>query len=276
MSCDSTTLFVGQQPNLTFDCRDDTLNDEIQSIRSLLDRASSGSDRDRASALDRAEKKLRAAQGTKKSYKMETRLVPDPRQKQMFENKLKGLSEQLSQCANDIKALRGNQQRGELFVGARGDQTNVRGEMSGAEAGSMMIDEMNDIQDKTKSSIMNTKNMVAASKQVGEATMEELLRQREQIRNIDDEVMRVDDNLNRADKLIKNFGKRMATDRFIQCFACVNMLLLVGVIIYSVMMKNKGGGLGQNNSTPPADPVGGGRMLRGFLFGDEYDADWAG
>ncbi|EJK74344.1 hypothetical protein THAOC_03981, partial [Thalassiosira oceanica] len=183
--------------------RDDTLNDEIQSIRSLLDRASSGGDRDRASALDRAEKKLRAAQGTRKSYKMETRLVPDPRQKQMFENKLKRLSEQLSQCANDMKALRGNQQRGELFVGARGDQTNVRGEMSGDEAGNMMINEMNDIQDKTKSSIMNTKNMVSASKQVGEATMEELLRQREQIRNIDDEVMRVDDNLNRADKLIQ-------------------------------------------------------------------------
>ena len=52
-----------------------------------------------------------------------------------------------------------------------------QGDMSGEEAGDMMLNEMNDIQDKTKSSLANTKNMVAASKQVGEATMEELLHQ---------------------------------------------------------------------------------------------------
>lgn len=69
--------------------------------------------------------------------------------------------------------------------------------------------------------------------------MEELLRQREQIRTIDQEAMRIEDNLNRADKLIKTFGKRMATDRFIQCFACVNILLLVAVVGYIVFRPRK-------------------------------------
>lgn len=248
---------------------DDTLTDEVQSVRQLLQSADGLSDRDKASALDRANKKLRAAQGTKKSYKMETRLVADPRQRQMFENKLSRLSEELASCANDLKALKGGAQRGELFIGARGASSsdhNGNGEMTGEEAGGMMLNDMNDIQDKTKASLQNTRNMVAGSKQVGEATMEELLRQREQIRTIDDEAMRIEDNLNRADKLIKTFGKRMATDKFIQCFACVNILLLVGVVIYSVLKDGKLTG----GEKPPASPVDGGRrFLRGLLFKDE-------
>jgi SNARE protein len=159
-------------------------------------------------------------------------------------------------------------QRGELFVGARGTQRGEGGygEMSGEEAGDMMLNDMNHIQDKTKSSLQNTKNMVAASKQVGEATMEELLRQREQIRNIDNEAMRMEDNLQRADKLIKTFGKRMATDKFIQCFACVNILLLVGVVVYSVLKK----GSAENNpaQNSPTSPV---RMLRGLFLENEHN-----
>ena len=129
-----------------------------------------------------------------------------------------------------------------------------------------MLSDMNEIQDKTMSSLQNTKGMVAASKQVGEATMEELLRQREQIRTIDEDAMRIDDNLNRADKLIKTFGKRMATDRFIQCFACVNILLLCGVVGYFVF-KNSTKEEGDNPDNVPSNPVGGGRSLWGLRHG---------
>jgi len=200
---------------------------------------------------------------------METRLVPDPQQKQMYENKLKRLTEELNTCANDLSALKSNTARGELFVGSN-QTSNMSNEVSGEEAGNMMLNEMDDIQDKTKASLMNTRNMVAASKQVGEATMEELLRQREQVRNIDNEAMRIEDNLNRADKLIKTFGKRMATDRVIQCFACVNVLLLAGVVIYSVL---KDGKLGGENTTAPIDPTtGDNRMLRGLLFNEDQSS----
>lgn len=251
---------------------DDTLADEVSSIQQLISDAERISDgMKKASTLDRAEKKLRAANGTKKSYKMETRLVADPNQKQRYENKLARLSEDLARCANDIKAMKGGMQRGELFVGARGTSSNLSGgEMTGVEAGDMMIGEMNHLQDKTKESLSNTKRMVAASKEVGEATMEELLRQREQIRNIDNEAMRIEDNLQRADKLIKAFGKRMATDKLIQCFACVNILLLAGVIVYLVIKDR----VKPADAGAPANPVGGGRMLRGWLYDeDAVDAE---
>ena len=190
--------------------------------------------------------------------------MADPRTKQMYENKLAKLSDELACCSNDLKALKSGAQRGELFVGAKQRGSSEYGEMTGEEAGDAMIDEMNTIQDKTKSSVQNTKQMVAASKEVGEATMEELLRQREQIRNIDNEAMRIEDNLQRADKLIKTFGKRMATDKFIQCFAIINILLLAGVVIYSILKKGSAEEDPRQNS--PTSPV---RMLREVLFVDE-------
>lgn len=192
--------------------------------------------------------------------------MADPKSKQMYENKLLRLSDELAQCSNDLKALKGGAQRGELFVGAKRSSGGEYGEMTGEEAGHAMINEMNSIQDKTKSSLHNTKQMVAASKEVGGATMEELLRQREQIRNIDNEAMRIEDNLQRADKLIKTFGKRMATDKFIQCFACVNILMLVGVVIYSIVRKRSGEE--DQSQDSPASPV---RMLRGW-FGVEDES----
>ncbi len=263
---------------------DDTLSDEVQSIRSLLQTASSlssSNSHDAATNLSRAEKKYRAAQGTKKSYKMETRLITDPKQRKIYENKLMVLSEELSNIANDINVLKSNRNKGELFVGATASATKNIGDesMSGEEAGNHMISDMNTLQDKTKASITNTKQMVSASKAVGESTMEELLRQREQIRTIDNEALRIEDNLVRADKLIKTFGKRMATDRFIQCFACINVLLLVGVVVYTIVKKGNFTGGNENDGNVPTNPVGGGgsggsRLLRGWLLiGEEEDQD---
>ena len=252
---------------------DDTLTEECQSIRQLLNNASSvmESAGGKATALDKAEKKLRAAQGTARSYKMETRLVPDPKQRRNYETKLSQLSDELATLANDTKALRSGLHRDQLFVGAKSTGATSTDGMTGEEAGDIMLTDMNAIQDKTKTSLANTKGMVAASKQVGEATMEELLRQREQIRTIDNEAMRIEDNLNRADRLIKTFGKRMATDRFIQCFACVNILLLAGVVGYFVF-KNQTKQPNQNNtSNVPANPVGNNRLLLGLRGGNP---DW--
>ena len=52
--------------------------------------------------------------------------------------------------------------------------------------------------------------------------------QQEQVKDIPTDVMLIEDNLLRADKLIRNFTKRMMTDKLILCFAFVNMCALVG------------------------------------------------
>ena len=211
---------------------------------------------DKASALDTIERKLRAAKGIKKSFKMECRLVADPVFKKKYELSLQQREEELTQLESDLKALQDEQKRNELFLNA-GDEG---GAGDGTDMGDKLIGDMHNIQDKTQTSLDNTKNLIAASKDVGLSTLEELHRQREQLQQIDEDVDRLEDNLKRADKLLRNFGKRMATDRFIQCFALLNICLLTGLIIYIIVKK---GSLPTVDDIPkPPSPATARRLLR--------------
>ena len=236
--------------------------DEIESIQSILSSIPHTSgEMERNAALDLAEKKLRNANGTKRSFKMETRLVSEPNQRRRYENQLSRHEEQLAKLRADLKALRADTSRDQLFLGAK-TEGDIEMTNNQEKAGDDMLADASRLQDKTQSSLDNTKNMIAESKAVGMQTVEELERQRQQIQTIDEEVMNIEDNLTRADKLIKTFAKRMATDKMFQCFACVNVLLLVGVILYAVI---GGGGLaGSKDSGEPESPV---RMLRGYSNG---------
>ena len=59
----------------------------------------------------------------------------------------------------------------------------------------------------------------------------------------------------------------MATDKFIQCYAIINILLLAGVVIYSILKKGSSDGVPAQNS--PTSPV---RMLRGLLYENDEEA----
>lgn len=216
----------------------------LDSIPSLSDPV------ERASALDQADDRLRSAQGTKRSFKMETRLVQDVQQRRHLESRLQKMEQELRTLQADLRALQADQNRGELFVNSGGDGGDLEGGQDPTKAGSNMLKEASGLQDKTQDSLTNTKNMIAASKEVGVATLEELQRQREVIQNIEKETDRMDDNLARAEALMKQFGKRMASDKFIQCFAVINCLLLLGVILYVIL---KGGGDDEENK--PDSPV---------------------
>lgn len=240
---------------------DDTLTEEITSIQQLLDGIPSLHDPlERASHLEQAEDRLRGAQGTKRSFKMETRLVQDVKERRRLEQRLQKMDKELRTLQADLRALQAEENRGELFVsgggggGPDGDQDPTR-------AGSNMLSEAAALQDKTQDSLSNTKNLIAQSKEVGVSTLEELQRQREVISNIEKEADRMDDNLARAEALLKAFGKRMASDKFIQCFAVLNCLLLLGVILYAVLKGDKLG----SDETAPKDPTApGNRFLRGY------------
>jgi SNARE protein len=211
---------------------------------------------ERAAALDQADDRLRSAQGTKRSFKMETRLVQDVKERKRLEGRLQKMDQELRTLKADLKALQADQNRGELFIsGGGGGGENGEQGSDGVKAGSNMLSEASALQDKTQDSLANTRNMIAASKEVGIATLEELERQREVIQNIEKEADRLDDNLARAEALIKQFGKRMATDKLIQCFGVINCLLFLGVILYVVL----NGGLGGDDDKKPNSPA---RMLR--------------
>ena len=210
---------------------------------------------EKAAALDKCKSRLRSAAGTKRSMKMEIRLIQDVQLRRQYEGRLQQLDQQLKTLQQDYKAIEAESARGELFVsgdGGGGGDGGGPSEMDGVKAGDHMLKEASALQDKTQDSLANTKNMIAESKEVGVSTLEELERQRDVIQNIERETDRIDDNLARAEALLKQFGKRMATDNFIQCFAVINCLLLVGVILYAVIKK---GGLTGSDEGAPESPV---------------------
>ena len=253
------SCFQNEQGDLQY--WDDTLVSEIENIRSILRAVPSKRDEmEKQSLLDKAERKLRAANGTKRSYKMECRLLNDANEKQRFERQLAQHEKDLSQLTDELSQIRNEMQRGVLFSGAQTDG-------SPEENGDSMLAEAANLQGKTQQSLDNTKRMVGEAKQVGGETMEELRRQREQIQRIDETAAKIGNDLERAEKLLKTFGRRMATDRFIQCFACVNVFLLVGVIVYIVVMKNKFPNANPLDPLAPSNPVRRGLMtaLRGSI-----------
>ena len=207
---------------------------------------------DKAGAIHQTEDKLKAAGKTKKTLKMETRLVTDTQTRRTYETRLTRLGEDLSHLKADLSALKQDFQREGIMDGADEDGHFAPTEEDGQKAGDQMLGEAYNLQDKTQESLDYTKQMVAESKDVGLSSLEELKRQRETLNRIDQEADRIDTALDVAEKLVKNFGKRMASDRFIQCFAVINVLLLVGVILYVVL---SGKSLGGSDTGAPENPI---------------------
>merc|ERR1712157_311985 len=119
----------------------DSLVEEVEHIRSILDGVQSLSDPiERASALEEADSTLRSATGTKRSFKMEIRLVQDQDLRNKYTKKLKKLENELRTLKADLKALQAEEQRGELFVaGVTGGDGN--GEIDPTMAGNNMLNE---------------------------------------------------------------------------------------------------------------------------------------
>lgn len=217
-----------------------------------MDEIPDASSDDKQNLIDEALSKIRGATGTKRSFKMEIRLIPDVQERRKYESRLASFDQQLKGLSSDAKALESELQRNELNLqeGA-GKQFSTE---DAQKAGDQMLSEAHNLQDKTQDALSNTKQMIAESKEVGVATLEELERQRQVLTNIDQETDRIDDSLARAEKLLKTFGKRMAGDHFIQCFAVVNCLMLLGVLLYAIIGKKS---LGGGDGDEPFDPAGG-------------------
>ena len=175
----------------------DTLAGEVGHIQSILDGVHLLPDpAERDLALEEADATLKSATGTKRAFKLEIRLVQDQDSRSKYTKILKKLENKLRTLKTYLKALQ--------------VEEDGNGESDPTMAGSNMLNETSKLQDKTQDSLVCTKNMVAASKEVGLATLEELQMQQEVIGNIDRETDRLGHNLTRAEALVKRFRRRMA------------------------------------------------------------------
>ena len=212
---------------------------------------------ERRLALNDAKEKVRAANANTHALKMETRLLQDQEARNKYKKELVHYKETVSQLSADVTNLWNEGDRQQIFLGAK---TGTATPVVGPEAtGDMVLDEVERVQDKTQASLSRTRQIIEDTKEIGMNTAEEVKRQGLQIESITNDVDKVEGNLHRADKLIRKFGRRMARDKLIQSFACINILLIVGLIIYAVLKS--AGQSNESTAAVPESPISNGNKM---------------
>ena len=186
----------------------------------------------------------------KKSYGLELRMTQNRAEKASFDTKGKELDSLFNKLLSDMSDLRERSREQDKKDLLAGNKTRFNTE--GRDNDDLLNDAAG-IQDETMASVARSRALVEASHEIGTATLEVLVTQREQINDVSNEIDAIDNNLTRAEKLITAFGKRMATDRILQFFTAVNVILIIAVVAYAATHKKKleGGSSGDGGGDSP-------------------------
>ncbi|CAB1117225.1 unnamed protein product [Ectocarpus sp. CCAP 1310/34] len=212
----------------------------------------SGSGDAREDAMSEASRSLKRLAGMRRSYNLEIKLIKDPNMKAHYnlEKSQKDSRYATLQSRFDAAKASGDSTRDELFGGRRDVES---GEAQGKSAEAKLT-EADQYQDKTEAAYKNMIGVLQETEATADNTAVELTNQREQLARITEDVTEIDSLLTRADRLVKVFSKRMMTDKFIQCFGCLNVSAMVAIIVYVVVQQVELPG-GDDNDVP--DPAAG-------------------
>ena len=209
----------------------ETLFEELETIRSLVDKASNSTDNiEKASLVEQTDKNIHKSNGTRRLFKLEYRLFSDPNAKRQYAQQLAHHEQDLQTIQQENTSLKSNNSKQELF-----DAANIGA--SPQQDGDSLLKGTGRIQDKTQEYLDNTKQLVEEIKETEMNTLGQLHQQREQIERIENDVDCIEDNLMRADYRIKMFSKHMATDKLIQGFI-VLMLFHSSLLLCWPFQKN--------------------------------------
>jgi phosphopantetheine adenylyltransferase len=142
-----------------------------------------GEEDDKSGIVGHVEKRIQTANGTKRSFKMEIRLVSDVNTRRKYQSRLHELGERLKTLQEDCKALK--------------EEHNI-------------VDESTEMHYKTPDSLGNTKQLIVAAEEAGMATLEELERQRAALDNLDKKVDRCCDILPRDSFYTKQYDNHFS------------------------------------------------------------------
>ena len=198
----------------------------------------------------------------KKSMGLELRLVKNKEERAEYDAAIKEIDERVAILNKDLKLAKTQNDKEALFNDKRGMKNQYSTEGKNNDE---LLEGANQIQDLTFDSLSRTRGMIEASKEVGTATIEELRRQRDQIKDIEAEVDIIDTNLQRAERLLFNFSRRMATDKIIQAFTAINICVMLGLVLYitisgksltaSTASTSSGGPAKTGSSYPTSQPT---------------------
>ncbi|EQC37995.1 hypothetical protein SDRG_04425 [Saprolegnia diclina VS20] len=212
---------------------DGDLSEALSTLDGIMARLAKAPPAVRGEVLAEAEKKLKEVVDLKKGYTLALRQVTDREEIKVFREKNDVYAARVEELTREVKWAKSETERNGLFGDAKVNAAKM------PTGNREMLGKAQEIQTKTEISLKNTQKMVEASKDVALATGEVLREQRNQINAITEEVMRMDDGLVRANKLLRTFGRRMATDRVILVFTFFVFAGVAGIIIYSKLNPNQ-------------------------------------
>lgn len=215
---------------------DEEYSCQVDALEALVDKIkhSPGSGHEKDAILADIVKVTEKIKNVKKSFGLELKMIKDRNIKSDYEVKARGYEGKVSSLLQQLEGIKSQYQSIELMSKTNQNQKGGRHSTEG-KGNDDLLQEASKIQDDTMSSLSRTKGMIEASKEIGNATLEILQKQREQIAEIDHEITSIDSNMKRARILVKNFSRRMAGDRIIQIFTALNIVMLIVVVIYVIV-----------------------------------------
>ncbi len=208
----------------------------VSVCKELVKNESGGAD----NKLKEAHEHVSRLKDIKKNFNLELRLIKDRNEKKSYEADASLLDSRVSALVKELRSIQEQQSRTSLLGNNSSSNGNVGfiGRDTKGKGNDELLVGANSIQDKTFESLNRTTAMIAESQELGQTTIENLNDQARQISDIDAEINIIDSNLKRAEKLITNFSRRMATDKIIQAFAALNIVVMIVLIAY-VLISGK-------------------------------------
>jgi hypothetical protein len=106
-----------------------------------------------------------------------------------------------------------------------------------------VVEEAKRVQTKTAGAMDRASKMVNDMEIMGAEANLQLAAQSEQIKTTHSDVSAINAGLDTADKIVRDIGRRLATDKLIVCMMLVLICMVVGIIVLNVLGYNPAAGL---------------------------------
>ena len=231
---------------------DEDLKEHVDELAAAVQSLSQLKGDDRAAKMSECDDLVRRIKELKKGFNLELQQLPKGGQKREYQTKLKGYDAKVQNAKDNLQWARSQGDRDELLGGRRAPKAADPNAMNSDQ----MLNALKGVNTKIDHSLDRTLAEAKAALDTGKETAHALEEQGEQIEQIAQDAKEIRDHLRTADVLIKNFAKRMATDRVIQCFLFLVTIAIVVIIIYATLNPDQDTFQVPDEVKPPSSVLG--------------------
>jgi len=211
---------------------DDEFDARLKEVTAMTQRLPKLSGEDKRSTISACDKKLNQLKlTTRRTYTMELRQL-DKSSRAKYQTKLDAYDAQIEKFENELKWANKEADDRTALLGS-----DVTVEMPSSRDD--ILKGAHGVQDQTDEALKRTLMSINEANDIGDAVINRLAEQSEQIKKIDDGLTNIRTELDLATDILKSFVKRMMTDKLIIIVVMVIIFGVIGVVIYLAVTKKK-------------------------------------